>query len=146
MFDQTQLALIHYCSIALLSLALLLECVLFRHGLTMVRVRRLLLVDGVAALALFAIFISGAWLAFAHAGSLGAIFSHATHGVKSALFLLMVASLDYPSRLFYHWRRALRQGKAPMISSQQYVWVMWILRGNLLLIALLALLLKLLTR
>lgn len=70
------------------------------------------------------------------------LFAHPAHGLKMGLFLLIVGSLDYPSRLFYRWRRALRLGKAPMISIRQHFRVVWILRGNLVLVALLAVLTK----
>lgn len=52
----------------------------------------------------------------------------------------MAISFGYPSRLFYRWRRSLRHGRAPMVSIQQQFWVIWILRGNLLLLALIPLL------
>jgi putative membrane protein len=140
MLNYTLLSMAHYGSIAVLILALCVEYLIFRHSLTMLRVRRLLLVDGVAALALFSIFATGGLLALEHASSVAQIFAHPAHGIKMGLFLLMAGSLNYPSRLFYRWRRSLRQGRAPMISIQQQFWVVWILRGNLLLVALLALL------
>nr|WP_244268511.1 DUF2214 family protein [Aeromonas fluvialis] len=101
-----------------------------------------MLADGVAALALFSIFATGCLLALEHASSVAQLFAHPAHGLKMVLFLLIVGSLVYPSRLFYRWRRALRLGKAPMISIQQHFRVVWILRGNLLLVALLAALTK----
>ncbi|MCX7129493.1 DUF2214 family protein [Aeromonas sp.] len=142
MLNHTLLTMAHYGSIAVLILALCVEYLIFRRGLNMVRVRRLLLADGVAALALFSIFATGCLLAHEHASSVAQIFVHPVHGLKMGLFLLIVCSLDYPSRLFYRWRRALRLGKAPMISIQQHFRVVWILRGNLVLVALLAVLTK----
>ena len=53
------------------------------------------------------------------------------------MFFAMAISFGYPSRLFHHWRRSLRQGRAPLVSTQQQFWVIWIARGNLLLLALL---------
>ncbi|MBL0637876.1 DUF2214 family protein [Aeromonas veronii] len=138
MFNHSLLCHLHDGSIILLLLALCIEYLIFRRGLNMVRVRRLLLADGVAALALFSIFATGSLLALEHASSVAEIFAHPAHSLKMGLFLLIVGSLVYPSRLFYRWRRALRLGKAPMISIQQHFRVVWILRGNLLLIALLA--------
>lgn len=146
MLNHTLLFMAHYSSMVLLSLALGVEYLIFHRGLNMLRVRRLLLADGVAALALFSIFASGCLLALEHASPVAELFTHPAHGIKVGLFLLMVGTLDYPSRLFYRWRRALRLGKAPMISIQQHVWVVWILRGNLLLIALLVVLTKQLSR
>lgn len=142
MLNPTLLLMAHYGSIAVLLLALGVEYLIFRRGLNMLRVRRLLLADGIAALALLSIFATGCLLALEHASSVAEIFAHPAHGIKVGLFLLMVSTLDYPSRLFYRWRRALRLGKAPMISIQQHVWVIWILRGNMLLVLLFALLVK----
>ncbi|WP_421223612.1 DUF2214 family protein [Aeromonas sp. 602293] len=142
MLNPTLLLMAHYGGIMLLVLALCVEYLIFRRGLNMLRVHRLLLADGVAALALFSIFASGCLLALEHASSVAQLFAHPAHGLKVALFLLIVGSLDYPSRLFYRWRRALRLGKAPMISIQQYFRVVWILRGNLVMVALLAVLTK----
>ena len=142
MLTPTLLLMAHYGSIAVLLLALCIEYLIFRRGLNMLRVRRLLLADGIAALALLSIFATGCLLALEHASSVAEIFAHPAYGLKMGLFLLMVGTLDYPSRLFYRWRRALRLGKAPMISIQQHLRVVWILRGNLVLVALLALLTK----
>ncbi|MGL6007266.1 MULTISPECIES: DUF2214 family protein [Aeromonas] len=138
MFVHTPLFMAHNGSILMLLLVLFAEYLIFRRGLNMVRVRRLLVVDGLSALTLFCIFATGSLLALEHASSVAEIFAHPVYGLKLGLFLLVVGSLDYPSRLFYRWRRALRLGKAPMISIQQHLRVLWILRGNLLLIALLA--------
>jgi putative membrane protein len=142
MLNLILLSMAHYGGIAVLILALCVEYLLFRRGLNMLRVYRLLLADGVAALALFSVFATGCLLALEHANSVAQIFVHPAHGLKMGLFLLIVGSLDYPSRLFYRWRRSLRQGRAPMISIQQQFRVVWILRGNLVLVALLALLTK----
>ncbi len=142
MLNHSLLAMAHYGSIAVLILALCVEYLIFRHGLNMVRVRRLLLADGVAALALFSIFATGCLLALEHGSSVAQIFGHPAHGIKLGLFLLIVGSLDYPSRLFYRWRRSLRKGRAPMITIQQHIWVVWILRGNMVLVILFALLVK----
>ena len=95
-----------------------------------------------ALLALFGIFATGCLLALEHAGSLAALFAHPAHGMQTLLFLVIVGSLDYPSRLFYRWRRSLRLGRAPMISIQQQFRVIWILRGNMLLVLIFALLVK----
>ncbi|HDN9007604.1 MULTISPECIES: DUF2214 family protein [Aeromonas] len=142
MLNPTLLLMAHYGGIMLLVLALCVEYLIFRRGLNMLRVHRLLLADAVAALALFSIFATGCLLALEHASSVAQLFAHPAHGLKVGLFLLIVGSLDYPSRLFYRWRRALRLGKAPMISIQQYFRVVWILRGNLVMVALLAVLTK----
>ena len=69
MLNHSLLAMAHYGSIAVLILALCVEYLIFRHGLTLVRVRRLLLVDGVSALTLFSIFATGCLLAHEHASS-----------------------------------------------------------------------------
>ena len=137
--NHTLLLMAHYGSIMLLILALCVEYLIFRRGLNMLRVRRLLLADGAVALALFSTFATGCLLALEHASAVADIFDHPAHGLKMGLFLLIVGSLDYPGRLCYRWRRALRLGKAPMISIQQHFRVVWILRSNLLLVALLAL-------
>lgn len=142
MLNHSLLCHLHGGSIILLLLALCIEYLIFRRGLNMVRVRRLLVVDGVSALALFGIFATGSLLALEHAGSLAALFAHPAHGMQTLLFLVIVGSLDYPSRLFYRWRRSLRLGRAPMISIQQQFRVIWILRGNMLLVLLFALLVK----
>ncbi|MGH1409345.1 MAG: DUF2214 family protein [Aeromonas sp.] len=142
MLNQALLSMAHSVSIAVLLLALFVKYLIFRRNLTMLRVRHLLLANGVAALALFSIFATGGLLALKHVNSVVEIFDHPAQGLKMGLFLLIVGTLDYPSRLFYRWRRALRLGKAPMISIQQHLRVLWILRGNLVLVALLAVLTK----
>ncbi|UCA11860.1 DUF2214 family protein [Aeromonas enteropelogenes] len=139
MLTHPLIPIIHDGAIGTLILALAIEYLIFRRGLTMVRVRRLLLVDGIAALALFSLFVTGCLLVLAQARTMEQLLAHPEYLAKAALFLLIVATLDYPSRLFYRWRRSLRSGKAPMISTQQHFRVVWILRSNLLLVALLVL-------
>lgn len=143
MLDHSLLLTLYRCCLAGLFLAILVEYLIFRHGLTLMRVRRLLLLDGVAALAFFTLFATGCLLVLEQVNSLDQLFSHPGYEIRVVLFLLMAGSLYYPNRLFYRWRRSLRQERAPMISIQQQFRVVWILRGNLVLIALLILLTKL---
>ncbi|MGL4716742.1 MAG: DUF2214 family protein [Aeromonas sp.] len=142
MRNNALLFMLHYGGIVTLILALWVESLIFRHGLTMMRVRRLLLADGLAALALLCIVTTGGLLALGSVGSLSQLFVDPAYGLKLGLFLSISMSLTYPSRLFYRWRRALRHGRAPMITIQQQFWVIWILRGNLLLLTLSLLLTK----
>ena len=100
----------------------------------------------VAALALLLIFITGVLLVVAHPQPPAILFANPGYRTKLLMFFAMAISFGYPSRLFHHWRRSLRQGRAPLVSTQQQFWVIWILRGNLLLLALLPLLAKLASR
>ena len=110
------------------------------------QVRKLLLADSLAALALLLIFITGVLMVLAHPLQPAALLANPGYRTKLLLFFAMALSFGYPSRLFHHWRRSLRQGRAPLVSTQQQFWVIWILRGNLLLLALLPLLAKLASR
>ena len=110
------------------------------------QVRKLLLADSLAALALLLIFITGVLLVVAHPQPPAILFANPGYRTKLLMFFAMAISFGYPSRLFHHWRRSLRQGRAPLVSTQQQFWVIWILRGNLLLLALLPLLAKLASR
>ncbi|MCP1598334.1 putative membrane protein [Aeromonas caviae] len=140
------LTALHYCSVITLTGAITSEYFLFRRGMSIEQVRKLLLADSLAALALLLIFITGVLLVVAHPQPPAILFANPGYRTKLLMFFAMAISFGYPSRLFHHWRRSLRQGRAPLVSTQQQFWVIWILRGNLLLLALLPLLAKLASR
>lgn len=140
------LTALHYCAVITLTGAITSEYFLFRRGMSIEQVRKLLLADSLAALALLLIFITGVLLVVAHPQPPAILFANPGYRTKLLMFFSMAISFGYPSRLFHHWRRSLRQGRAPLVSTQQQFWVIWILRGNLLLLALLPLLAKLASR
>ncbi|MGN5020361.1 DUF2214 family protein [Aeromonas caviae] len=140
------LTALHYCAVITLTGAITSEYFLFRRGMSIEQVRKLLLADSLAALALLLIFITGVLLVVAHPQPPAILFANPGYRTKLLMFFAMAISFGYPSRLFHHWRRFLRQGRAPLVSTQQQFWVIWILRGNLLLLALLPLLAKLASR
>ena len=140
------LTALHYCAEITLTGAITSEYFLFRRGMSIEQVRKLLLADSLAALALLLIFITGVLLVVAHPQPPAILFANPGYRTKLLMFFAMAISFGYPSRLFHHWRRSLRQGRAPLVSTQQQFWVIWILRGNLLLLALLPLLAKLASR
>ncbi len=140
------LTALHYCAVITLTAAITSEYFLFRRGMSIEQVRKLLLADSLAALALLLIFITGVLLVVAHPQPPAILFANPGYRTKLLMFFAMAISFGYPSRLFHHWRRSLRQGRAPLVSTQQQFWVIWILRGNLLLLALLPLLAKLASR
>ena len=137
------LTALHYCAVITLTGAITSEYFLFRRGMSIEQVRKLLLADGLAALALLLIFITGVLQVLAHPDQPAILLANPGYRTKLLLFFAMALSFGYPSRLFHHWRRSLRQGRAPIVSIQQQFWVIWILRGNLLLLALLPLLARL---
>ena len=140
------LTALHYCAVITLTGAITSEYFLFRRGMSIEQVRKLLLADSLAALALLLIFITGVLLVGAHPQPPAILLANPGYLTKLLMFFAMAISFGYPSRLFHHWRRSLRQGRAPLVSTQQQFWVIWILRGNLLLLALLPLLAKLASR
>lgn len=140
------LTALHYCAVITLTGAITSEYFLFRRGMSIEQVRKLLLADSLAALALLLIFITDVLLVVAHPQPPAILFANPGYRTKLLMFFAMAISFGYPSRLFHHWRRSLRQGRAPLVSTQQQFWVIWILRGNLLLLALLPLLAKLASR
>ncbi len=146
MLNPELLTALHYCAVITLTGAITSEYFLFRRGMSIEQVRKLLLADSLAALALLLIFITGVLLVVAHPQPPAILFANPGYRTKLLMFFAMAISFGYPSRLFHHWRRSLRQGRAPLVSTQQQFWVIWILRGNLLLLALLPLLAKLASR
>ena len=143
MLNPELLTALHYCAVITLTGAITSEYFLFRRGMSIEQVRKLLLADSLAALALLFIFITGVLMVLAHPLQPAALLANSGYRTKLLLFFAMALSFGYPSRLFHHWRRSLRQGRAPIVSIQQQFWVIWILRGNLLLLALLPLLARL---
>ena len=142
MLNPDLLMALHYCALVTLTGAVTSEYFLFRRGMSIEQVRKLLLADSLVAGALLLIFITGVLLLLTHPVAPVTLLTNPGYRTKLLLFFAMAISFSYPSRLFYHWRRSLRQGQAPMISIQQQFRVIWILRGNLLLLALLPLLVR----
>ncbi|MGY3945212.1 DUF2214 family protein [Aeromonas tecta] len=140
MLNPDLLMALHYCAVITLTGCVTSEYFLFRRGMSIEQVRKLLLADSLAAVALLLIFITGVLLLLTHPVAPLALLANPGYRTKLLLFFAMAVSFGYPSRLFHHWRRSLRQGRAPLVSIQQQFWVIWILRGNLLLLALLPLL------
>lgn len=60
------LTALHYCAVITLTGAITSEYFLFRRGMSIEQVRKLLLADSLAALALLLIFITGVLLVVAH--------------------------------------------------------------------------------
>ncbi|MGY3904350.1 DUF2214 family protein [Aeromonas lusitana] len=143
MLNPDLLMALHYCAVITLTGAVTSEYFLFRRGMSIEQVRKLLIADSLVALALLLIFITGVLQLLAHPLEPRVVLANPGYRIKLLLFFAMAISFGYPSRLFHHWRRSLRQGRAPMVSIQQQFWVVWILRGNLLLLALIPLLAKL---
>lgn len=143
MLNPDLLTALHYCAVITLTGAVTSVYFLFRRGMSIEQVRKLLLADNLAALALLLIFITGVLQVLAHPMSPAALFANHSYRTKLLLFFVMAISFGYPSRLFHRWRRSLRQGQAPIVSTQQQFWVIWILRGNLLLLALIPVLARL---
>ena len=146
MLNPELLTALHYCAVITLTGAITSVYFLFRRGMSIEQVRKLLLAVSLAALALLFIFITGVLMVLAHPLQPAALLANPGYRTKLLLFFAMALSFGYPSRLFHHWRRSLRQGRAPIVSIQQQFWVIWILRGNLLMLALLPLLAKLASR
>ncbi|MFM4803824.1 DUF2214 family protein [Aeromonas bivalvium] len=131
---------VHFCALVMLTGALTSEYFLFRRGMSIEQVRKLLIADGLAALALLLLFLSGMMQLYDSPQGPAALLQLPSYRLKLLLFLLMALSFGYPSRLFYRWRRSLRRGRPPMVSTQQQLWVIWILRIDLLLLMLIPLL------
>lgn len=143
MLNPDLLMALHYGAVITLTGSVTSEYFLFRRGMSIEQVRKLLIADKLVAMALLLIFITGVLLLLAHPVAPLTLLANPGYRTKLLLFFAMALSFGYPSRLFHHWRRSLRQGRAPLVSIQQQFWVIWILRGNLLLLALLPLLAKL---
>lgn len=146
MLNSALLTALHYCAVITLTGAITSAYFLFRRGMSIEQVRKLLLADSLAALALLLIFITGALLALNHPLAPASLIANPGYRTKLLLFFAITISFGYPSRLFHRWRRSLRQGRPPIVSIQQQFRVVWILRADLLLLALLPLLAKLASR
>ncbi len=110
MLNPDLLMALHYCAVITLTGAITSEYFLFRRGMSIEQVRKLLLADGLAALALLLIFITGVLQVLAHPDEASVLLANPGYRTKLLLFCVMAISFGYPSRLFYRWRRSLRQG------------------------------------
>jgi len=65
---------------------------------------------------------------------------------KLALFVLVGLLSIYPTVRFIKWRRQTNQGLAPVVSDQEYRWIMFVLRAEVVLILGMALCASLMAR
>ncbi len=140
------LTALHYCAVITLTGAITSEYFLFRRGMSIEQVRKLLLADSLAALALLLIFITGVLLVVAHPQPPAILFANPGYRTKLLMFFAMAISFGYPAGCSTTGADPCARDGLPLVSTQQQFWVIWILRGNLLLLALLPLLAKLASR
>ena len=106
MLNPDLLMALHYCAVITLTGAITSEYFLFRRGMSIEQVRKLLLADSLAALALLLIFITGVLLVVAHPQPPAILLANPGYRTKLLMFFAMAISFGYPSRLVHHWRRS----------------------------------------
>ncbi|MCJ8170591.1 DUF2214 family protein [Atopomonas sediminilitoris] len=130
----------HSASIALLLGLLLWEQHLFRPSLSAAQARRLVWVDLAYGASAGLVLLTGAirvmwlgkgWQYYLYNGWLQS---------KMLIFVLISMLSLLPTLTFLNWRAQLQAQQAPTISARSVFWVTWVIRGELVLLAVMALL------
>ena len=108
------LAFLHHLAAFTLAGALAVEFVLIRSEINATSARRLLAADGVFGAAAGTILVVGFLRVFFYEKGAGYYFHSVPFIVKLSLFAAIGILSIYPTRWFLSWRKALRQGIAPM--------------------------------
>ena len=110
MLNPDLLTALHYCAVITLTGAITSEYFLFRRGMSIDQVRKLLLADSLAALALLLIFITGLLLVLAHPQPPPPCSPTRATAPSCCCSSSWPSASATPSRLFHRWRRSPRQG------------------------------------
>jgi putative membrane protein len=113
----TLFAFLHHVAAFTLVGALAVEFVLIRQDLTVTTARKLAITDAVLGAAATVLLVVGLCrVFFFEKGAAYYFHSHAFMG-KLSLFILTALLSIVPTIEFLSWRKALRQGQAPVVSA-----------------------------
>ena len=113
----TLFAFLHHLAAFVLVAALAVELVLIRQELTVANARKLMVVDGIlGASATFLLAVGLARVFFFEKGAAYYWSNHAFLG-KFTLFVVIAAVSLVPTLEFLSWRKAVKQGQAPVVAE-----------------------------
>jgi putative membrane protein len=112
-------AFFHHVAAFTLVAAVAVEFVLIRDPLTVERARRLLAADAVLGMSAGVVLAVGLLRVFYFEKGAAYYFHNHAFLAKLALFVIVALLSIYPTVVFLSWRKALRQGQAPVLSAPQ---------------------------
>ena len=115
----TLFAFLHHLAAFVLVAALAIELVLIRQELTVANARKLIAVDGVLGASAGILLAVG--LARVFLFEKGAAYYWSNHAFlgKFTLFVLIALVSIVPTLEFLSWRKAVKQGQAPVVAEQR---------------------------
>lgn len=112
-------AFLHHLAAFTLFAALVVELILIRQELTIGTARRLLVADMVFGISAGILLVVGLMRVYYFEKGATYYFHTWTFSAKLALFLLIGLLSIVPTRELLSWRRTLRQGQPPIVSSER---------------------------
>lgn len=109
-------AFLHHLAAFALVTALAVELVLLKSGLTVENVRKIVRYDAVYGMSAAALLAVGLSRVFFFEKGAAYYFHSAPFLGKLALFAVIGLLSIYPTREFFSWRAALRQGQVPAVA------------------------------
>ena len=112
-------AFLHHVAAFTLFAALVVELILIREQLTVGTARRLLVVDMVFGISAGVLLAVGLLRVFYFEKGATYYFHTWTFMAKLTLFIVIGLASIVPTREFLSWRKAVRQGRAPSVSTER---------------------------
>lgn len=112
-------AFVHYVAAFTLVAALVVEFVLVRDELTIRRARQLQLADMALGAAAGVVLVAGLLRVFYFEKGAAYYFHNLAFLAKLSLFVIVALLSIYPTVEFLSWRKAVKQGQAPMVSDRK---------------------------
>jgi putative membrane protein len=128
-------ASLHYLSIFILFALLTSEHLLFKPELDAVTARRLLRIDIAYGISAGLVLLTGAARVLWYGKGLDYYLHNGLFHAKVGLFLLIGLLSIVPTLTFFNWRNDLLAGRAPQISPTSARRTIWVIRLELLLLA-----------
>jgi putative membrane protein len=128
-------ASLHYLSIFILFALLTSEHLLFKPELDAVTARRLLRIDIAYGISAGLVLLTGAVRVLWYGKGLDYYLHNGLFHAKVGLFLLIGLLSIVPTLTFFNWRNDLLAGRAPQISPTSARRTIWVIRLELLLLA-----------
>jgi putative membrane protein len=128
----TLFAFLHHLSAFTLVAALAIEFVLVRQELTLANARKLPIVDAVLGAAAGALLIVGLLRVFYFEKGAAYYFHSHAFLTKFSVFIAVALLSIIPTVEFLSWRKALKEGRMPVVTAKKLTMIRKVIHGELL--------------
>ncbi len=112
-------AFLHHIAAFMLVAALALEFVIVRGELSVRNARQLLVIDAILGASAGVVLVAGLLRVFYFEKGAAYYFSSVPFLVKASLFVIVALLSIYPTVEFLGWRKAIREGRVPVVAADK---------------------------